>query len=129
MSNKDNGLLAIRIGVGLLFIIAGFGKLTGILGPGISGFSGMVFGSVILAWVVALAELLGGVAVLTGFKTKCASWGLAIIVLGALFKVHFPAFDASAPMTVIGVFMHLSLLATLIGLGLAGSGSHAVKAD
>jgi uncharacterized membrane protein YphA (DoxX/SURF4 family) len=46
MSNKDNGLLAIRIGVGLLFIIAGFGKLTGILGPGISGFSGMVFGSV-----------------------------------------------------------------------------------
>ena len=129
MSNTDNGLLAIRIGVGILFIIAGFGKLTGIMGPGITGFSGMVFGSVILAWVVALAELLGGIAVLIGFKNKLASWGLAIIVLGALIKVHLPAFDASAPMTVIGVFMHLSLLTTLIGLALAGSGSHAVKAD
>ena len=40
--NEDMGLLILRLGLGLLFLLAGFGKLTGILGPGISGFAGMV---------------------------------------------------------------------------------------
>ena len=128
-SNTDHGLLVIRIGAGVLFTLAGFGKLTGIMGPGIDGFSGMVFGSVILAWVIALAELLGGLALLLGFLTKWASAGLALIIAGAIFMAHIPAFDASAPMTVMNLFMHTSLLLTLVGLALSGSGSHAIKAD
>jgi len=129
MTSTDKGLLTIRIGLGLLFVLAGFGKLTGIMGPGISGFSGMVFGSVILAWIIALGEVLGGVALWLGYLTKWASAGLAIIILGALFKVHFPAFDAAAPMTVIMVLVHIVVLTSLLGLMFAGAGSYGMSKE
>ena len=129
MKNTNYGLLSIRIGLGLLFLLAGFGKLTGIMGPGIQGFSAMVWGSVIVAWVIALAELLGGLALLIGFKTRLASAGLGIIIIGALFMAHFPALDTSQPMTVINLLMHISLLTTLIGTMFAGAGQYSIDKE
>lgn len=129
MKHHDYGLLITRIGLGLLFVIAGFGKITGNLGPGIQGFSGMVWGSVLLAWIIALVELVGGISLLVGKWTTYAGWALAIVILGALFLVHFPAFNAKDPMTVINVFVHIALLGSLVGIALTGPGACSMAKD
>lgn len=123
MGNNDTGLFLIRLGIGVLFVIAGFGKITGILGPGIAAFSGMVFGSVLVAWLVALGELAGGLSLLTGFKHKWGAIVLGIIMIGAIFIASVPAFDGSNPMTVIGLFSNLALLGGIAGLYFTGPGS------
>src|SRR3989338_1479432 len=82
------GLLALRIAVGIIFINAGWGKL-----QMIDQVSGM-FGNLgiplagVMAWLVALVELLGGAAVLLGIYTKEISKLLAFIMLVALLTAH-----------------------------------------
>jgi len=129
MKNKNAGLLVLRIGLGILFLIAGFGKMTGIAGLGIDGFSGMVFGSVLLAWIIALGEFLGGISLLVGVWTRYSTIGLSVIMLGALFMVSIPGFDASAPMTVIELFLNLNVLTALIGVTLIGTGTCSIKPE
>jgi putative oxidoreductase len=120
----DCGLLSIRLGVGLLFLVAGFGKIMDV-----AGFAAMMGLPLIVGWLIALGELLGGLAVFIGFLTRWASSGLAIIIAGAIFLVHLPAFDFSQAMTVVTLFIHIALFATLIGLALAGSGKYAMRSD
>jgi putative oxidoreductase len=79
----DVALLVGRIAIAVLFIPAGFGKLTGIGGAGISGFTQYlttrgVPAPGILAWLAALTEFLGGIALALGLKTRLT----ALIVIG-----------------------------------------------
>ena len=62
----DLALLLLRIGVGVVFIVAGWGKLTGI--EGVQGFFGDLGIPLagMMAWVVAIVEFVGGLMVLTG---------------------------------------------------------------
>lgn len=78
--------LFLRIGLGIVFIYHGYGKIFA---------EGKNFG---LAWnpsmntvvqaLVAWGELLGGTAILLGFLIEIASLGIIIIMLGAIFLVH-----------------------------------------
>ena len=120
----DQGVLIMRIGVGLLFLVAGFGKIMDV-----AGFAAMAGLPSIVAWLITLGELLGGLAVFIGFLTRWASSGLAIIIAGAIFLVHLPAFDFSQAMTVVNFFIHTALFATLVGLAFTGSGKYAMRAD
>ena len=78
-----------RIFLALIFIMAGFGKLhdtTGTMGymqsAGVPG---------ILIWPTIALELLGGIAIIIGFKTRVAAYALAFftIVAAAIFHHNF----------------------------------------
>jgi len=99
-------LLAARILLALLFIMAGLGKLADV-----QGFAGyMASGGVpaFLAWPVIALEVLGGLAVLSGLLTRPAALALAAFSLASGLLFHFDPADQ----------MQMTML--LKNLGLAG---------
>ncbi len=88
-ASRDVSLLAARVLLGALFIVAGLGKLADV-----QGFAGyMASGGVpsFLAWPVILLEILGGLAILAGFQTRVTA-----LVLAA-FTMSTPAWAAPSP--------------------------------
>lgn len=87
------GEMLTRIVVGVIFIIAGYGKLFG--APGIDGFSGMLSGlgfpiPVVFAVLVGIIELVGGLLLVAGYWSEWAARLLAIIMIVAILAVHLP---------------------------------------
>lgn len=85
---KNLGVLLARLAVGAIFIYHGWSKLSDI-----SQFQGLLesfnFPAIaFFSYLIAIAELLGGIGVLLGILTRLAALGLAIIMLGALLIVH-----------------------------------------
>jgi putative oxidoreductase len=124
MANLDNkygdlAILLLRIGVGVIFIVAGWGKLTGI--EGVQGFFGNVGIPLpgIMAWVVALVEFFGGIMVLFGAYTKIPYLLLAFIMLVAIFMVKLP--DGFS-----GLRIDLMLFLTSLALFFIGNGNYSV---
>ncbi len=113
----DKALLVIRLAAGLIFVMHGYGKLTG--NPSLEMFSGMLTGmgipmAMFFAWLVALTEFLGGLALIVGIFVRPASVLLAIVMLVALTmakKLKFPAAD-----------IDLALLGISVALAMAGAG-------
>lgn len=91
----DYAPLLLRLGVGIIFFVHGLGKLLNI-GPsavGVSNFAGFLAGmgvplALLLAWVVAIVETFGGLAILVGFKTRLAALLVAIDIGVAILLVH-----------------------------------------
>lgn len=89
------GLVSLRIGIGVVFLLHGLGKLLAV-GPfaiGISGTSGFFSSigipvAIFFAWIVALVETFGGLAILAGFQTRLASLLVAVDMLVAFLVVH-----------------------------------------
>lgn len=116
---QDLALLGLRIGFGIFFVRAGWGKVTNIHGvvalwqrlhlplPG-------VFGP-----VHAFVEFGGGILLLAGLLTWLVSLLLAVDMLGALFlvKIHTPTFISQ------------EWLAFWISLALMGTGAGALSLD
>ncbi|REL38428.1 DoxX family protein [Rhodohalobacter sp. SW132] len=119
--SKYDGLatLFIRIGVGLIFIVAGWGKLTGIEGTqGFFGNLGIPLPG-LMAWVVALVEFVGGLMVLFGSYIRIPALLLAIIMVVALLTTKLDG-DFSAAR------LDLLLLLTSLALFFLGSGKYSV---
>ena len=77
-----------RILIALLFIPAGFGKISGFAGTvGYATSVSMPMPTVAVA-VGLLIELLGGLALLFGFGTRIAALALAVFTLAASFFFH-----------------------------------------
>lgn len=118
-------ILAARILISILFILAGFGKLTAI-----SATAGW-FGSIGLPMptattiVVGLVELLGGLAVLIGFKTRIAAIVLAIFTLGATAIAHL---DFSQAGNALMLQKNLGLTGGFLLLAVLGAGSYSIDA-
>lgn len=112
----------LRLALGLVFITHGADKLFG----GIVGTT-QFFASLsipfpgISAWVVALVEFFGGIALVIGLFTRYAGLLLAIDMLVALFTAHFKsgAFTQGYELAIV-------LLAASIALTLRGSGKLAI---
>lgn len=97
----DLGLLILRLGVGVAFLLHGLQKLTGVFGgPGIDGFTtfltspgdpslGFDAGAAhTLAWVGALSETLGGAFLILGLLTPIAgSAVLGVIGVALLYRM------------------------------------------
>jgi len=90
----DWGLLALRFGLGFVFLAHGAQKVLGMFGgPGLAGtaaFMGQMGIPAPLAYLAAFTELLGGLAVLLGVLPRLASLGLMVVMLVAIFQVHLP---------------------------------------
>lgn len=90
--------LFIRIALGIVFLVAGVGKVFAV-GPkatGIAGFAGFLASlsvpmPTLFAWLVGLLELVGGLLLLVGLFTRYAAVLLAIDMLVATWLVHLPS--------------------------------------
>lgn len=124
VSNAANGttssgslaILAGRVLLSVLFILAGFGKLTAISATaGWFGSIGLPMPTVSTV-IVGLVELLGGLAILVGFHTRIAATVLAVFVLGATAIAHLDFSQAGNALMLqknLGLTGGLLLLATL----------------
>ena len=120
---NDIALLVARVLLAVLFIVAGLGKL-----GDVAGFAGyMASGGVpaFLAWPVILLEVLGGLAVLVGFRTGIAALALAgfSVLSGLLYH-----FDPADQMQMTNLMKNLGLAGGFIALTVAGAGAWSVDA-
>lgn len=120
---SDLSLLALRLMAGSVFVYHGSQKLFGLFGGhGIAGTAGWMesigvpfpTASVVLA---GGAELLGGLALLTGLYARAFSAPLAFTMLVAAFTAH-SGFDATRG----GMEYPLVMATIALALGLAGPG-------
>ncbi len=117
--NKDIALLLLRIGVGVIFIVAGWGKLNGI--EGVEGFFGNIGIPLpgLMAWVVAIVEFVGGILILTGTYIRIPAILLAIIMIVAIITTKLGQ-DFSA------YRLDMMLLLVSAALALMGAGKYSV---
>jgi putative oxidoreductase len=123
--NKATPLVA-RILMSLIFIMAGFSKLTaaaatagyfealGIPMPGVS------------VYLVGLFELVAGLAVLVGFKARIAALLLALFCLASGYMAHFQPAD-QAQMT--SFMKNLAMAGGYLYLWLNGPGAFSIDKD
>lgn len=93
--NKESwskwALLPLRLIIGYGFMAHGFAKLS--RGP--EGFAGIlqtmgVPAPGLMAWIIALVEFFGGLAIMAGALVAIVSIPLAITMLVAMFTIHLP---------------------------------------
>ncbi len=84
--------LILRLALGIVMFPHGAQKALGWFGGG--GFSGSMafFGSMgipaVLAFLDIIAEFLGSIALVIGFKTRIAAAGIFVVMFVAMFMVH-----------------------------------------
>lgn len=91
----DLGIAGMRIGIGLYMAIGhGYGKMfaDGSLGPS-AGFIGYIDGMgfpapTLFAWMAAITEFFGGLALAAGLLTRPAALGMIGTMLVAIFLAH-----------------------------------------
>ncbi len=114
--NTDAGLLALRIGVGAIFIYSGWLKVGDLAGT-VAQFGTMGFAP-FWAYLVSFVELIGGIAVVLGVWTRIAAKLLAIVMLVAMYKL------LAAPQMLIAP---LSLFFSSVALMFTGAGKYALS--
>lgn len=119
----DKALLVLRIVAGLIFIVHGWGKLFGGM-PGIPGFTGYlttlgVPAAGLFAWVIAILEFFGGIALVLGIGTRLIAGLLAIQMAIAFLLVSrsLPKGD-----------LELALFGIAFALAMGGGGAYALMA-
>ena len=110
----DLGVLLLRLALGVIFLVHGIKKLPGTMG----GF--MTF--------IGVAETAGGAALALGFLTQLAALGIAIIMLGAMYKKINEWKIPFTTQSQTGWEFDLLILAGCIALMTIGAGYYSVDA-
>ncbi len=118
-NSQEWGAVVLRFVLGVTFLVHGIVKFQG----GIENIAGW-FASIGLpgglAYVVALLEVVGGIALMVGLGVKIVSALLALVMIGAIFKVKIAiGFLGNGQMA--GYELDLALLAIAVYLALNGS--------
>lgn len=119
-TNASALVLAGRVLISIIFILAGFAKLTAI-----SGTAGW-FASIGLPMptattvIVGLVELLGGLAILVGFQTRIAAIVLGLFTLAATGIAHL---DFADQVQVMFLQKNLAIAGGLFVLAAFGAGA------
>lgn len=90
-SQTDIAALILRVSLGALFLAHGGLKLFVFTPAGTAGFFQSVGLPGPLAYLVIAAEILGGIALILGVKTRIVSLALIPVLLGAIATVHLSA--------------------------------------
>lgn len=122
-SLNDAALLVARILLGLLFIMAGVGKL-----GDVAGFAGyMASGGIptFLAWPVIGFEILGGLALILGLQTRYVALALGAFSFASGALYHYVPAD-QLQMTMF--LKNLALTGGYIALAISGAGRFSIDA-
>lgn len=90
-SNADLAATLLRVTSGIWFLLHAGLKIFVFTPAGTAGFFESIGLPGPLAYVVILAELLGGLALIAGYKTRLVALGLSVILLGSIYTPHFAA--------------------------------------
>ncbi|MFQ5531504.1 MAG: DoxX family protein [Candidatus Nanoarchaeia archaeon] len=118
-----------RIIVGLMFALIGLSKLLNSQGF-IGNLAFLGGAATVIGWIVLLAELVFGIAILVGWKVKLTTWPpLVIIVLGTILVI-IPGLAVGGagfnPGYLSSLFMHLLTIVILVGIMKMGPGAWSV---
>ena len=94
-TDDDMASLILRIMLGVVFLPHGAQKVLGWFGGhGFSGtmdfFTGTMGIPAVFAFLAIMAESLGAVALIAGFLTRIAAFGIGAVMTVAVFMVHLP---------------------------------------
>jgi putative oxidoreductase len=120
----DWALLLIRIAPGLVFIYHGseifFGWFNG---PGLTGFANMLHMPIWVAALVALAQLCGGLAILTGVLARLGALCTAVVMIGAILIAHY---HLPVDVSKGGAEFAFTQLMVSLGLMITGAGDYSL---
>ena len=126
------GLLILRVGAGLVFFLHGWQKVFGHDISFVKEMLTMAGWSLPdgLLWVVAIVELVGGIALLSGYFARPAGFVLALemVVAVILFHAREGFFIVAVPNVPLafGFEYHVTLITSLLCVGFAGPGRWAL---
>ena len=87
---KDLALLLIRIASAAAFLYHGSAILFGVFGgPGPAGFAAFTHTSLLVGYLVGIAQVGGGLAMLTGIFARIGAVGIIVVMAGAIRMVHW----------------------------------------
>lgn len=117
-------LLLIRIASALAFLYHGCAILFGAFGgPGPHGFAAYMHAPDVVGYLVGLAQVAGGIAILTGILIRIGAACVIIVMLGAIFLVHLQhGFNISAG----GIEYALTQLLVATALLITGAGAYSL---
>ena len=124
-SNADLAATLLRVTSGLWFLLHAGLKIFVFTPAGTVGYFQSLGLPGLLAYLVIAAELLGGLALLAGYKTRIVSLALSVILVGSIVTPHFAAgffFSNAGGGWEFPAFWALTLWA----LALLGDGAYAV---
>lgn len=121
--NKDLGLLIIRVGIGVMFILHGYPKLTGgsemwtQVGSAMSNV-GINFGHTVFGGMAALSEFGGGLCILLGIFFRPSLCMLVFTMIIATV-MHLSSGDG-----IMGASHAVESAIVFVGLFVSGAGSY-----
>ena len=127
MNTTQNNVvtLAGRTLLALIFIVSGFGKITGFAGTaGYMASKGMPIAEVLLVGAIAV-EFLGGLMLLLGWKARWAALAIFIFIIPATLIFHNPAglTGQEAQNQMIQVMKNLSIMGGMLMVFVFGPGA------
>ncbi|WP_299866887.1 DoxX family protein [uncultured Hoeflea sp.] len=118
-------LLAGRVLLSVIFIMAGFSKLGAVAGTaGYMASLGVPFPG-LAVWLVIALEILGGLAILAGVFTRYTAWALAAFCVATGFVGHYQPEDQTQ---MIMLMKNLAMAGGFLALAVSGPGSLSVDA-
>lgn len=125
--HKCCALSIVRLVLGIIFFMHGAQKVLGWFGgQGLSATIQMMSANlpVILAYMVAFGELLGGIALIVGFLSRLAAAGIFIIMAGAIITIHGKVgfFLMMPGREGVGYEYNLALIAMSLAVVIGGGG-------
>ena len=124
-----------RVAIPILFIVSGIGKFLNVSGisnhPGVTNFMN-AFGEITtrttLGYIIATIEVVGGISVLIGLKTR---WGAVALILFTactiIFAHHFWTMEGGArAANQVQALKNLAIMGGLLAFAIMGSGRYSV---
>ncbi|WP_414044307.1 DoxX family protein [Macrococcus animalis] len=90
MKNHQLGTLLLRITVGITFFLHGLAKFQGGIENTVGFFESLSLPG-FMAYIVAIIEIVGGIMMTLGLKTKLVGWLFVAVLAVAIFKVKLAA--------------------------------------